>query len=101
MQLKVKGMQLKVKDMQLKVGMQKKIGERGSRRDICSLPSSLVSFTPLYSLVGYSLHLSHEGKKNLLYLYQKIKKILSCHTYILSYPLYHDSYSIKESSIWK
>ena len=44
MQLKGKGMQLKVKDMQLKVSMQKNIGERGSRRDICSLSSSLVFF---------------------------------------------------------
>ena len=48
MQLKGKGMQLKVKDMQLKVGMQKNIGERGSRRDICSLSSSLVF---LYSVL--------------------------------------------------
>ena len=39
---KGKGMQLKVKDMQLKVSMQKNIGERGSRRDICLLSSSLV-----------------------------------------------------------
>ena len=44
MQLKGKGMQLKVKDMQLKVSMQKNIGKRGSRRDICSLSSSLVFF---------------------------------------------------------
>ena len=58
MQLKGKGMQLKVKDMQLKVSMQKNIGERGSRRDICSLSSSLVFFTLFYSLL-----LANEGKK--------------------------------------
>ena len=62
-------MQLKVKDMQLKVSMQKNIGERGSRRDICSLSSSLVfcllSFTHFFLWI--------RGKYNLSYLYQKHK----------------------------
>ena len=61
MQLKGQGMQLKVKDMQLKVGMQKNIGERGSRRDICSLSSSLVFFFTQF----YSLLLGNYGKNPL------------------------------------
>ena len=70
MQLKGKGMQLKVEDMQLKVSMQKNLGERGSRRDICSLSSSLVFFllTSSWELGEKSLVANY-----LSYLYQKEK----------------------------
>ena len=89
MQLKGKGMQLKVKDMHLKVSIQKNIGERGSRRDICSLYSSLgFFFTRFYSLLLGLIKGKILSSNNLLYLYQKgktpflLRKILSCHTHI-------------------
>ena len=109
-------MQLKVKGMQLKVSMQKNIGERGSTRAIY-VHSLFSSFFLLSSSFSW-------GEKQSLILV--MKKLLSCkrslilvsrklltfgenpslqrgisHTHILSYPLYHDSYNIKESSIWK
>ena len=72
MQLKGKGMQLKVKDMQLKVSMQKNIGERGSRGDICSLSSSLVFFGDGILLTS-SCGLEENRTSHTCYLYQKQK----------------------------
>ena len=63
-------MQLKGKGMQLKGTMQKNIGERESREDICSLSSSLVfflrSFTHFLLIKGKIL-----SSNNLSYLYQE------------------------------
>ena len=73
MQLKGKGMQLKVKDMQLKVSMQKNIGERGSRRDICSLSSSLVFFYSVLLTSSWELRKKSFVANYLSYLYQKEK----------------------------
>ena len=73
MQLKGKGMQLKVKDMQLKVSMQKNIGERGSRRDICSLSSSLVFFYSVLLTSSWELQEKNLCSNYLSYLYQKEK----------------------------
>ena len=68
-------MQLKEKDMQLKVSMQKNIGERGLRRDICSLSSSFSRGEKQSLILELEKLLSC---KESLILVSKGKKLLTC-----------------------